>query len=33
MQHILTFGKYNYININITNPLKYRKIENLKIYF
>ena len=33
MQHILTFGKYNYININITNPLKYQKIEKFKNLF
>ena len=25
--HILTFGRYNYIDINISNPLKFEKIN------
>lgn len=33
LQHILTFGKYNYISANITNPLKFEKIGNFKNLF
>lgn len=31
--HILTFGRYNYIDINISNPLKFEKIPAFKNLF